>query len=110
MLAYCSACRSQQPFNATWRALHIDGNGDLRITRPEAAGAIEFERPDTAFACGEGTALLLVERYLHSGTFSLIDRHVADDDDAVFVSTSTANNPFLKEHAWTPSPRQRRRS
>ena len=68
---YCSACFRDQPFDARWFALHIDSDGDLILTRPVMEGAIEYERPNTVFACGQGTALVLVERYLHCGSFEL---------------------------------------
>ncbi|QHN04397.1 hypothetical protein FTO74_14270 [Granulicella sp. WH15] len=67
--AYCSGCMATQPIDANWRALWIDSDGDLLMSRPERDGDIDFERPGTVFACGQGAALCIVERYLHSGTF-----------------------------------------
>jgi hypothetical protein len=69
--AFCSGCLRTQPVDRNWRALWIDGDGDLHITAPEHACDLDFERPNTVFACGEGSALALVERYLHSRSFQL---------------------------------------
>jgi hypothetical protein len=68
---YCSACMRMQPLDENWRALHIDSDGDLVLTRPEKDGEHFYERPNTVFACGEGSALVLVERYLHTRGFDL---------------------------------------
>ncbi len=69
--AYCSGCMANQPVDENWRALWIDSDGDLRITALERSGDIDFERPGTVFACGQGSALALTERYLHSRSFTL---------------------------------------
>lgn len=69
--AFCSGCMRDQPVDANWVALWIDGDGDLRITAPEKGCDIDYERPDTVFACGQGSALVLTERYLHSRSFRL---------------------------------------
>ena len=70
-MAFCAACFRVEAVTDKWRALHIDSDGDLLMTRPAAGGVLDYERPATVFACGEGTALALVERYLHSGTFDI---------------------------------------
>jgi hypothetical protein len=59
----------EEPVDERWRALWIDSDGDLRLTKLERAGDMDFERPDTVFACGQGSALVLVERYLHHASF-----------------------------------------
>lgn len=69
MQLFCSVCDRTHEVDHLWRALHIDADGDLLLTRPERNGATEYERPGTVFACGEGAALQLVERYLQSGGF-----------------------------------------
>ncbi len=58
-----------QPVSRHWRALWIDGDGDLICTLPERGCDLEYERPGTVFACGQGAALALTERYLHSHSF-----------------------------------------
>jgi hypothetical protein len=68
--AYCHGCGCVQAVDANWRALWIRSDGDLITTWPEHACDIDFERPGTAFACGQGAALRIVERYLHSGSFA----------------------------------------
>ena len=76
--AYCSACMRTQAVDVHWVALWIDSDGDLRITRPEKGCELDYERPDTVFACGQGSALALTERYLHWGDFRLAhDAHLA---------------------------------
>lgn len=72
MQLFCSACFQRHEVDARWRALHVDADGDLLLTWPELNGASEYERPGTVFACGEGAALQLVERYLQSGGFELL--------------------------------------
>jgi hypothetical protein len=69
--AFCSACLRNEPVDKNWRALWIDSDGDLRITAPERGCDLDYERPHTVFACGEGSALALTERYLHSRNFRL---------------------------------------
>lgn len=64
-MAFCAACMRYEPLDANWRALWIDCDGDLRISRPERS----YDRCDAVLACGEGSALVLTERYLHLGTF-----------------------------------------
>lgn len=67
--AWCSACMRFETVDANWRALWIDSDGDLRVGQPERGCDLDFERPNTIFACGEGTALVLTERYLHTRNF-----------------------------------------
>ena len=71
--AYCSGCMRMQLVDAHWLALWIDSDGDLRISEPERGCDIDYERPDTVFACGQGSALALTERYLHHGRFAVYD-------------------------------------
>lgn len=69
MTAFCSGCAGLQPFDAQWRAVWIDSDGDLVMTSPEKGGDLDFERPNTVFVCGQMCALKITERYLHSGSF-----------------------------------------
>jgi len=81
--AFCSGCRELQTVDPNWRALWIDSDGDLHITALEHAGCLDFERPGTVFACGEGSALRLTERYLHSCNFvSAHDAEISHADAA----------------------------
>jgi hypothetical protein len=67
--AFCSAHLRDELVDRHWRALWIDSDGCLRTTRPELDCNLDFERPETVFACGQEAALILTERYLHSGRF-----------------------------------------
>ncbi len=69
--AFCSACMRDQVVDASWRALWIDSEGRLLISPPERGCDIDYERPNTVFACGQGSALALTERYLHRAGFDL---------------------------------------
>ena len=69
--AFCSGCLRTQPVDAHWLALWIDGDGDLRVTAPGRGCDLDYERPGTVFACGQGSALVLTERYLHTRSFRL---------------------------------------
>ena len=73
--AYCSACMRYEPVDTHWVALWIDSDGDLRVTAPEKGCDLDYERPDTVFACGQGSALALTERYLHHGSFTHAHNH-----------------------------------
>jgi len=67
--AYCSACAEFQPVDGNWRALWIDSDGDLRISALGRAENRQYDRERVVLVCGQGTALVLTERYLHSGSF-----------------------------------------
>lgn len=69
--AFCSGCMRMEPVDANWVALWIDSDGDLLMTSPERGGSLDFERPGTVFACGQGSALVLTERYLHRANFQV---------------------------------------
>ena len=69
--AYCSACMRDEPVDKHWLAFYIDANGRLVCAEPERGCDIDYERPDTVFACGQGSALVLFERYLHTRSFTL---------------------------------------
>jgi hypothetical protein len=61
----------EEPVDARWVALWIDSDGRLTMSQPEHGCDLDYERPDTVFACGQGSALVLTERYLHSKSFRL---------------------------------------
>ena len=78
--AFCSGCMSWQTVDSAWRALWIVGDGDLLVTHPEHSCDLDFERPDTVFACGQGSAMVLVERYLQTGCFDRVPFTPTDPD------------------------------
>lgn len=67
---YCDACMKMQPFDSEWKALWIDADGDLRMTDADREGTTAYERAGTVMACGQGSALVLVERFLHTRGFN----------------------------------------
>ena len=69
--AFCSGCMRVEAVDAHWLALWIDSEGRMTMSLPERGCDIDYERPDTVFACGQGSALALTERYLHSASFRL---------------------------------------
>ena len=69
--AYCSACQREELVDKHWLAFYIDSDGDYVATQPEHGCDIDYERPNTVFACGQTTALVLFERYLHTRSFTL---------------------------------------
>jgi len=69
--AWCSACMRYERVDRHWLALYIDSDGRLITAQPERGCDIDYERPDTVFACGQGSALVLFERYLHTRSFAL---------------------------------------
>ena len=69
--AFCSACMRFEMVDHHWLALYIDGDGRLICAEPERGCDIDYERPGTVFACGQGSALVLFERYLHARSFRI---------------------------------------
>ncbi len=69
--AYCTACDQAQPVDAHWRVMQITGGGTLKISAPFEPRPGDYF-PDSALACGQGSALVLVERFLHSGSFEAV--------------------------------------
>lgn len=95
--AFCSGCMCVQRVDANWRALWIDSDGDLIATRPEFECNLDFERPRTAFACGQGAALRIVERYLHAGTFELAPT-LDDSIDPVHITPDLSGEDLWIAH------------
>jgi hypothetical protein len=62
--AWCSGCLTEQLVDHKWRAIWIDTDGDLIVSVPSKECNVDFERPGTVFACGEGCSLVITERYL----------------------------------------------
>lgn len=66
---HCTACGHLQQVDAHWRALYIDHSQRLVMTAPLLPEEINRQQNGAVFACGQGSALVLVERYLHCGSF-----------------------------------------
>lgn len=64
---WCHACRKMEDFDTSWFELWIDIHGNCTIQRVIANYEPQFE--EDIYACGQMTALVLVERFLHTGTF-----------------------------------------
>lgn len=71
----CKACDEIQPVDGHWRALWVDAKGALRVSPAMAVDERCFYG-DTVYACGQGSALVLVERWLHTGTFEPAQAHI----------------------------------
>lgn len=66
---WCHACCCIQEFNAGWYEVWIGTQGEF-VSQP-VSDPYDYHkhfRGDT-FACGQGSALVLFERYLHTRTF-----------------------------------------
>ena len=69
---YCSGCGEIQPVDGHWRELRVSFRGNLVVSapfEPVLGGCYE------TLACGQGSALVLIERYLQSGTFEPAQAH-----------------------------------
>ena len=68
-LRWCHACCKAEPFDSGWWEAWIDSEGRC-VVQPVSDPADYHKqfRGDT-FACGQLSALVLVERYLHTRTF-----------------------------------------
>ena len=69
---WCHACGRPEEFDSAWYELSIDRTGAC-VTR--AIGDPRIYDPlhlrNSVLACGQGSALVLLERYLHTRTFTL---------------------------------------
>jgi hypothetical protein len=66
---WCHACGKVEDFDDRWFELWIDAEGSCRVKPVTDAGTYHMQFRSDIFACGQLTALVLVERYLHSRTF-----------------------------------------
>lgn len=66
---WCHACGKVEEFGDGWFEMWIDRDGSCRIKPVEDAGMYHMQFRSDIFACGQGSALVLVERYLQSGGF-----------------------------------------
>jgi hypothetical protein len=78
---YCAHCERHEQPNDEWRALWIDGSRNLIVSRPWEALMRDYLQ--VAYACGQGAALVLVERYLSTGELSRSTRPAAEPVDRV---------------------------
>jgi len=66
---WCHACSAVHDFDGGWYEIWI-GTGGECVLQPVCDPATYHERfRGDIFACGQLSALILVERYLHSQTF-----------------------------------------
>jgi hypothetical protein len=70
--AWCHACERHQDFDRGWFVLYLAApNGECVIAPvPDSLGGDRYPLCELFFACGQTPALVLVERYLHTGTFN----------------------------------------
>jgi hypothetical protein len=75
-MRWCHACQKVETFDSGWYEVWIDNDGRF-VAQPVTDPADHHNqfRGDT-FACGQGSAMVLFERYLHSRTFEA-QSHIA---------------------------------
>ena len=69
MTRWCHACQRVESFDPGWFEVWIDADG--RFVAQPVLDPTDYHnqfRGDT-FACGQGSAMVLFERYLHNRTF-----------------------------------------
>lgn len=65
---WCHACSKFEDFGGGWWVLYIAApNGECVIGPTDEQ---EYRAAEEVYACGQTPALVLVERYLHTGTFN----------------------------------------
>lgn len=84
---WCQACGKVEDFDDRWFELWIDSEGACRVKPVTDAGTYHMQFRSDIFACGQLTALVLVERYLHSGSF-----------DSPVLTSDSASNPHAVIH------------
>jgi hypothetical protein len=66
---WCHACSKHQDFGSGWYELCISSDG-FCVVGPVTDPTYRHGSREDVFACGQTPALVLVERYLHTGTFN----------------------------------------
>lgn len=66
---WCYACGKAEDFDGNWFEVWLDTKGQC-VLAPVSNPDDHNEFRDEVFACGQLTALILVERYLHTRTFN----------------------------------------
>ena len=66
---WCHACGRPESFNGGWYEVWIGTEGELVMQPVSDPADYHKQFRGDIFACGEGSALVLVERYLQSRTF-----------------------------------------
>lgn len=79
---WCHACGKIEDFAGGWFALYIAPYGECVLARVDDDEFASYR--EEVFACGQLSALVLVERYLHTGTF----------DPPVPATPTPASEPF----------------
>ncbi len=68
---WCYACGKVEEFDGNWFEVWIDTKGQCVVTPVVDPAEYHNEFRGDIFACGQLTALILLERYLHTRTFDL---------------------------------------
>lgn len=66
---WCHACGKVEDFDANWFEVWIGSDGECTIHPITDPSQYSKQFRSDTFACGQLTALILVERYLHTRTF-----------------------------------------
>ena len=77
-VAWCGGCGALQQVDQHWLAFFVDSDGRLIQSVPEKGCDLDYERPGTVFACGQGSALIIFERFLHNHTLEDMAYNVAN--------------------------------
>ena len=67
---WCYACGKAEDFDAAWFEVWLDDKGRCVLTPVTNPVEYHNEFRGDIFACGQLSALVLVERYLHTRTFN----------------------------------------
>lgn len=69
---WCYACGKAEDFDGNWFEVWLDTKGQCVLAPVSDPDEYHNEFRGDIFACGQLSALILVERYLHTRTFDLI--------------------------------------
>jgi hypothetical protein len=67
---WCHACGRPEDFDSNWFELWVGSEGECVIQPVSDPTDYHKQFRGDTFACGQLSALVLVERYLHTGTFN----------------------------------------
>jgi len=67
---WCHACCKAEDFDRGWFEVWVGSEGECVIQPVSDPADYHKQFRGDTFACGQLAALVLVERYLHSGTFN----------------------------------------
>jgi hypothetical protein len=86
---WCHACQRVEDFDASWFEAWIGTDGELVLQPVSDPTDYHKQFRGDIFACGEGSALILVERYLQSRTFDPTPARTHSTDPQFTSETST---------------------